>query len=142
MDTLTLLLDTVTPVWRNYGKMIGEDVQDFLIIPLYRNEFTGETKRYPVQRFPKRSFRHWLGLILFFIIAIAVTLLQCRATIFFISYYRLPWNALDGIRWAVMPFFWIAVFIQICAVLIELAIVFAQLGVVAWWFGWLLKIFT
>ena len=41
LDALTLLLDTVTPFWRNYGKVIGEDVQDFLIIPWYRNEFTG-----------------------------------------------------------------------------------------------------
>ncbi|KAI0931685.1 hypothetical protein AcW1_000980 [Taiwanofungus camphoratus] len=59
LDALTLLLDTVTPFWRNYGKVIGEDVQDFLIIPWYRNEFTGESKRYPIKRFPRRSFRHW-----------------------------------------------------------------------------------
>jgi hypothetical protein len=142
MDTLTFILDTVTPFWRNYGKTIGEDVQDFLVIPLYRNEFTGEAKQYPILRLPKRSYRHWLGLVLFFVIAVGVTVLQSRAAIYFLSYYRLPWNALNGFRWAVMPFFWIAVLIQICAVFIEFCIVFAQLGVVAWWIGWLLKIFT
>jgi len=142
MDTLTFILDTVTPFWRNYGKTIGEDVQDFLVIPLYRNEFTGEAKRYPILKLPTRSFRHWLGLILFFAIAVGVTVLQGRAAITFLSFYRLPWNVLNGFRWAVMPFFWIAVLIQICAVFIEFCIVFAQLGVVTWWIGWLLNIFT
>ena len=142
MDTLTFILDTVTPFWRQYGKTIGEDVQDFLVIPLYRNEFTGETKRYPIRGLPKRSFRHWLGLMLLFGVGVGVTVLQGRATITFLSYYRLPWNALNGLRWAIMPFFWIAAFIQICAVFIEGLIVFTQLGVVAWWIGWLLNIFT
>lgn len=142
MDTLTFILDTVTPFWRNYGKTIGEDVRDFLVIPLYRNEFTGEAKRYPIRTLPKRSYRHQLGLLLFFIIAVGVTMLQGRATISFLSYYRLPWNALNGFRWAVMPFFWIAALIQICAVFTEFCIVFAQLAVVAWWIGWLLNIFS
>lgn len=142
MDTLTFILDTVTPFWRNYGKTIGEDVQDFLVIPLYRNEFTGETKRYPIRRLPIRSYRHWLGLMLFFVVAVGVTMLQGRATISFLSYFRLPWNALNGFRWAVMPFFWIAAFIQISAVLTESCIVLTQLGVVFWWIGWLLGIFT
>jgi hypothetical protein len=142
MDTLTFILDTVTPFWRTYGKTIGEDVQDFLVIPLYRNEFTGETKRYPILSLPKRSYRRWLGLILFFGVAVGVTTLQSRATITFLSYYRLPWRALNGFRWAVMPFFWIAALIQVFAVFIEFCIVFAQLGVVAWWIGWFLKIFT
>lgn len=142
MDTLTLLLDTVTPFWRNYGKTIGEDVQDFLIVPLYRNEFTGEAKRYPILRPPKRSLRHWLGLMVFFVTSVGVTMLQGRAAISFVSYYRLPWTALDGFRWAVMPFFWFSVLVQMCIVLIEFCIVFAQLGVVTWWIGWLLKIFA
>jgi hypothetical protein len=142
MDTLTFILDTVTPFWRNYGKTIGEDVRDFLIIPLYRNEFTGEAKRYPIRTLPKRSYRHQLGLLLFFVVAVGVTMLQGRATISFLSYYKLPWNALNGFRWAVMPFFWIAALIQTCAVLIEFCIVFAQLAVVAWWIGWLLNICT
>jgi len=142
MDTLTFILDTVTPFWRTYGKTIGEDVQDFLVVPLYRNEFTGESKRYPILRLPKRSFRRWLGLMLFFFICVGVTTLQSRATATFLSYYRLPWQAFNGFRWAMMPFFWIATFIQICAVSTELCIVFAQLAVVAWWIGWFLKIFT
>ncbi|KAK0481661.1 hypothetical protein IW261DRAFT_1682150 [Armillaria novae-zelandiae] len=43
MDALTFLLDSVTPFWRTYGKTIGDDFKDFLIVPLYRNEFTGES---------------------------------------------------------------------------------------------------
>ncbi|KAJ3749301.1 hypothetical protein DFH05DRAFT_1593438, partial [Lentinula detonsa] len=64
MSFLTLLLDTITPFWRTYGKVIGDDIQDFLIIPLYRHEFTGESKRYPIRRVPKRSVRHWIGLMI------------------------------------------------------------------------------
>ncbi|KAH7880899.1 uncharacterized protein C8R40DRAFT_1261516 [Lentinula edodes] len=52
MDALTFILDSVTPFWRSYGKLIGDDVQDFLIVPLYRNEYTGEAKRYPIPRLP------------------------------------------------------------------------------------------
>ncbi|KAH9950886.1 hypothetical protein B0H21DRAFT_776303 [Amylocystis lapponica] len=79
LDALTFLLDTVTPFWRNYGKVIGEDIQDFLIIPWYRNEFTGEPKRYPIKCFPKRSFRHWVGLLFLSFLSICVTTLQTRA---------------------------------------------------------------
>ncbi|KAJ3739829.1 hypothetical protein DFH05DRAFT_1585368, partial [Lentinula detonsa] len=64
MSFLTLLLDTITPFWLTYGKVIRDDVQDFLIIPLYRHEFTGESKRYPIRRVPKRSVRHWIGLMI------------------------------------------------------------------------------
>ena len=142
MDTLTFLLDTVTPFWRNYGKTIGDDVQDFLIIPLYRNEFTGEAKRYPILRPPRRSIRHWLGLMLFFFISVGFTILQGRAAISFVSYYRLPWNALDGLRWAITPFFWIAFIMQIVAMLVEVCIVMTQLGVVVWWLSWLLNLFN
>ncbi|KAI0778335.1 hypothetical protein BD413DRAFT_601117 [Trametes elegans] len=91
LDALTLLLDTVTPFWRNYGKVIGEDVQDFLIIPWYRNEFTGEPKRYPIERFPRRSFRHWVGLICLSFLSVVVTLLQARAAISLTINFNLPW---------------------------------------------------
>lgn len=141
MDALTLLLDTVTPFWRNYGKTIGEDVRDFLIIPLYRNEFTGEPKRYPLNEIPKRSLRHWVGLIVCFFASIGVTLLQIRAAVTCSTNYRLQWIPYDGVRWTALPFFWIGILIQWVAVLLELSIVVMQLGVITWWAGWLVNIF-
>ena len=140
MDALTFLLDTVTPFWRNYGKTIGKDVQDFLIVPLYRNEFTGEAKRYSIDRFPRRSFRHWVGLLLFFVLAASVTILQTRAAVTSIVHFRLHWITHNGLRWLVLPFFWVSIIIQCAAVFTELCIVITQLGVVTWWIGWSVRL--
>ncbi|ESK98136.1 membrane protein [Moniliophthora roreri MCA 2997] len=141
MDALTFILDTVTPFWRTYGKTIGYDVQDFLIVPLYRNEFTGEAKRYPITRLPRRSFRHWMGLLLFFCLCMTVTLLQARAAVSSSLHYRLDWIEYGGIRWTALPIFWIAIFAQWIAVVIESAIVLLQIATVCWWFGWAVKLF-
>ena len=142
MDALTLLLDTVTPFWRTYGKTIGEDVQDFLIIPLYRNEFTGETKRYPIKEIPRRSLGHWLGLVVFFFLSIGINILQVRAAISSSQHFRLRMIPYDGLRWTVLPFFWIAILIQWLAVIFEFAVVFMQAGVITWWTGWSVKILS
>lgn len=142
MDALTLLLDTVTPFWRTYGKTIGEDVRDFLIIPLYRNEFTGEARRYRIKEFPKRSVRHWLGLAMFLMLSIAVNILQVRGAISSSLHFRLRWIPYDSVRWTALPFFWIGILIQWFAVVIEFTIVFMQLGVIVWWTGWSVNIST
>jgi len=137
---LTFLLDTVTPFWRNYGRIIGKDVQDFLIVPLYRNEFTGESKRYPVERIPQRYLKHWMGLLLFFIISVTVTALQARAAVTSIMHFRLRIITHNGLRYLILPFFWISIIIQWAAVVTELAIVATQLGVVFWWILWSVKL--
>lgn len=142
MDALTFLLDTVTPFWRTYGKTIGEDVRDFLIIPLYRNEFTGEAKRYPITGFPRRSCRHWIGLAFFFVISVGVNILQVRAAVSSSVHFKLRWVPYEGIRWAVLPFFWIGIIIQWWAVLAECAVVLLQLAVLTWWTAWAVKIFA
>ncbi|KAH9486529.1 hypothetical protein JR316_0000594 [Psilocybe cubensis] len=139
MNALTLLLDTVTPLWRTYGKTIGEDVRDFLIVPLYRNEFTGEAKSYPINSIPKRSRRHWFGLVVFFNLSIGVNFLQLRAAISSSLHFRLHLIPYDGVRWISLPFFWLIIIIQWLAVIVEFAIVFLQLGVITWWSGWLVK---
>jgi hypothetical protein len=140
LDALTFILDTVTPFWRNYGKIIGTDVQDFLIIPLYRNEFTGESKRYPVERIPRRSFRHWIGLLLFFVTAVTVTSLQARTAVTSLMHFRLRGITHSGLRYLILPFFWISIIIQWAAVFTELAIVATQLGVVIWWILWTVRL--
>ncbi|KAI0361454.1 hypothetical protein OH77DRAFT_1417714 [Trametes cingulata] len=142
LDALTLLLDTVTPFWRNYGKVIGEDVQDFLIIPWYRNEFTGEPRRYPIKRFPRRSFRHWVGLLFLSFLSVVVTLLQTRAAVSLTMHANLPWIKHAGLWWLTIPIYIILLLIQWCAVLIEYCILLAQSGVVIWWLGWAVNLFT
>ena len=142
MDALTLLLDSVTPFWRTYGKTIGEDVQDFLIIPLYRHEFTGEAKRYLIESLPTRSLRHWAGLVLFFYGAIAVVILQVRAAIASSMYAGLPWIEYDVFRWIALPFFGFGILVQWIAVIVEFFIVMAQIGVIVWWVGWAIRLFS
>ncbi|KAI0319760.1 hypothetical protein OF83DRAFT_1169904 [Amylostereum chailletii] len=140
MDALTFLLDTVTPFWRNYGKIIGVDVQDFLIVPWYRNEFTGEAKRYPITSLPRRSLRHWVGLVLFFFITFSVVLLQGRAALTFCSWFPPSFITNLGLQWLSMPAFGIIALIQFCAVLVEASVVIAQLVVVLWWIAWWARI--
>ncbi|KIL00977.1 hypothetical protein PAXRUDRAFT_112986, partial [Paxillus rubicundulus Ve08.2h10] len=140
MDALTFILDTITPFWRNYGKPIGEDMQDFLIIPWYRNEFTGESKRYPVEFLPRRSVRHWVALCFLSALTLFVTFLQIRAAITSTWHYRLLWIVNQGFRWTIMPFFWMAIVIQWFAVMFEVCVVLLQVSVAAWWLGWIVGI--
>lgn len=141
LDALTLLLDTVTPFWRNYGKVIGVDMQDFLVIPWYRNEFTGEPKRYPIKEFPRRSVRHWIGLMALYVLSAIVFYLQLRAAISSALNYNLPWITHIGFRWMFVPVFVVALFIQWVAVIFEIFLLFAEWGIVVWWIGWSVKIF-
>lgn len=140
MDALTFFLDTITPFWRNYGKTIGEDIQDFLIIPWYRNEFTGETKRYPVKSLPRRPVYHWFALLGLSAVTAVITFLQTRAAITSTWHYRLLWIDNQGLRWTILPFFWAAIVIQWFAVIVELCVVFLQVAVVAWWLGWFVRL--
>lgn len=137
-----MLLDTVTPFWRIYGKGIGQDVQDFLIIPWYRNEFTGEPKRYRIKRFPQRSFRHWLGLCFLSSLSVLVVWLQFRAAVSSTLHYRLSWITNAGLRLVCIPFLSIAILVQWCAVLVECCIVLAQGGIIIWWLGWAVNLFN
>ncbi|KAJ3867181.1 hypothetical protein EV359DRAFT_35046, partial [Lentinula novae-zelandiae] len=146
MDALTFILDSVTPFWRSYGKLIGDDVQDFLIIPLYRNEFTGEAKRYPLPRLPGRSFRHWLGLLGFFVLSVGVLVVQARTAVGCVGNYRLEgWLEEGGLRWVrwgvVIPVFWGGILVQWMAVVGEGVVVVMQVGTVMWWVGWLVGVF-
>ncbi|TFK94401.1 hypothetical protein K466DRAFT_509605 [Polyporus arcularius HHB13444] len=142
LDALTFLLDTVTPFWRNYGKVIGEDVQDFLIIPWYRNEFTGEPKRYPIKHFPQRSYRHWAGLVFLSACSVVVGWLQFGAAWALTTQINMPWISHTGLRWIAFPIYTILLLIQWCAVILEAAIVVAQCGIIVWWMGWSIKLWT
>ena len=140
MGALGKLLDYVAPFWRNYGKVIGVDVQDFLIIPWYRNEFTGEPKRYPITVLPRRSFRHWLGLVAFFVVTLAIMFLEGGAAFTFCSWFRLSFIKNSGLWWTTMPIYCLTTLILLCAVLVEAFIVLIEFAVVVWWIAWWARI--
>ncbi|KAJ6503323.1 hypothetical protein C8R47DRAFT_1174908 [Mycena vitilis] len=142
MDVMTFLLDTVAPFWRTYGKRVGTDVQDFLIIPLYRNEFTGEPKRYSIDTFPRRSFRHWIGLIVFSLCTAALTVFQTQAAVFSVQNFWLSGIPYPNIRRLIIVPFWVSILIQWWAVVAELSIVLTQMAVVVWWAGWYVNLFS
>ncbi|KAF8415052.1 hypothetical protein L210DRAFT_3432725 [Boletus edulis BED1] len=142
MDALTVILDTITPFWRSYGKIIGEDMQDFIIIPWYRNEFTGESKRYPVKSVPRRSLRHWVALFSFAALTFFITFLQARAAVTSAWHYRLLWIENQTFRWAIIPFFWVVILIQWLALMFEFCVVLLHVSVSAWWLGWFIGICT
>ncbi|KAL0578469.1 hypothetical protein V5O48_003518 [Marasmius crinis-equi] len=141
MNGLTFVLDSVTPFWRTYGRTIGYDVQDFLIIPLYRNEFTGEAKRYPITHIPKRSFRHWVALVLFFCGCVGLTLVQLSLAFTSLAHYRLQSITSDSLRWMVLPMFWGVIVTQWIFILLFTCIVLLQLATVCWWLGWVVTLF-
>jgi hypothetical protein len=140
MDALTFVLDTITPVWRTYGKRIGEDVRDFLVVPWYRNEFTGEAKRYSITSLPKRSLRHWLALIMMAAGMWAVLVAQARLLAVSAGYYALPGVKHPGLWWALLPAFWIGVLVQCCLLTLTLFVIGAWSAVVVWWLGWMVGV--
>ncbi len=140
MSTLTLILDGVTPVWRTYGKTIGEDIRDFLIIPLYRNEFTGEARRYPITSFPKRSIRHWIALFLFYMASLGIMSLQIRGAASSTMHYMLHWIPYESFRWMILPLFWIMIMVQWVFCIVEFFVVSLQVSPLAWWIGWSIRI--
>lgn len=142
MDAFTLFLDTVAPIWRHYGVRIGEDIRDFLIVPIYRNEFTGEPRRYPVERIPKRSFPHWIMLLMFPATCIACTIFTVQLALRSGKYYSLPGVAHPALWWLFLPFFYIGLLLQWVAVICQVGILGLQVAITVWWLGWLVGIFT
>jgi len=62
----SFMLTFVAPIMKVFGRPIWDDLHEFFVIPLYRNEFSGEEQWYPVT-FPRRSFSHWLRLLAVFV---------------------------------------------------------------------------
>lgn len=143
MDALTFLLDSITPFWRSYGKTIGIDVQDFLVVPWYRNEFTGQPKRYPIKHLPKRSFRHWFGLLAFAVGCHAFLLLQIRCAVYTTANgFLFLYGQNPGVSIVLLPGMIAICLVMWVAVICEFAVIVAQVGVVLWWLGWSVGIFS
>lgn len=143
MNALTFLLDSITPFWRSYGKTIGIDIQDFLIIPWYRNEFTGQAKRYPITGLPNRSFRHWFGLLLFAIGCHACLFMQIRGTVYAtVQGFMFLCGQNPGVSIALLPSMTAICVVMWVAVICGFSIIVAQIGIVLWWLGWSVGIFS
>lgn len=138
MDALTFILKTVTPFWRTHGKRITDDVHAFLIVPLYRNEFTGEAKWYPIAHLPQRTTQHWLALMMVFFLTIGMLLIQTSVAVLCSVNYTLGWipYRYNQVGWAALPFFWVGIVIQWLVILCELVILMMQIGTFLWWVGW------
>jgi hypothetical protein len=142
MDALTFLLDGVAPVWRTYGTAIGADVRDFLIVPWYRHEFTGEARRYALSALPRRSAQHWAALALLVAGAFALAGVQARVLAASAGYYALPGVGHPGLWWALLPLFGVGVLLQACLLALTLGVLGAWTAVVFWWLGWFVGVFN
>lgn len=124
---------------KTFGRPIWDELHDFLVIPIYRNDFSGEDHWYPVT-FPRRSFFHWLRLMSFSIIA---PLILKSGVHLFISLLtegyllRIP----DFIPWFLIYFAFSGImFAFAVALFVLLVAVFCEFAIILWWSAWILCI--
>ncbi|KAL5519275.1 hypothetical protein ACEPAH_958 [Sanghuangporus vaninii] len=137
--SLSFLLASVAPVMKTFGRPVWDELHDFLVIPLYRNGFSGEEHWYPVS-FPRRSFMQWLRLLLVAACAPALLYHGGRAFLALLTHgYVLripsfiPTFAVYIVFSSIMCAFGSVLSGLFIAVLCEIFIVF-------WWTLWLLHI--
>jgi hypothetical protein len=142
MDAITLFLDSFTPIWRRYGKKIGNDAVDFLLIPWYRNEWTGEPRRYPIAHFPRRSFQHWLVLLL--IIAVDVGLVGGvgRLAMRTVRVFDMPAAAHPFLLLLLLPGYCGVVTVLWTVVVFGFIILAFIAAAIIWWLGWSIRLFS
>lgn len=137
--SLSFFLASVAPIMKTFGRPVWDELHDFLIIPLYRNGFSGEEHWYPVS-FPRRGFVQWLRLLLVSACAPVLLYHACRAFVALLTHgyvLRIP---------SFIPTFvvYIAFSSIMCAfgsVLSGLFIgVLCEMFIIFWWTLWLLHI--
>ncbi|OCB87908.1 hypothetical protein A7U60_g5045 [Sanghuangporus baumii] len=137
--SLSFLLASVAPVMKTFGRPVWDELHDFLVIPLYRNGFSGEEHWYPVS-FPRRSFTQWLRLLLVAACAPALLYHGCRAFLALLTHgyvLRIP---------SFIPTF--AVYIVFSSIMFAFGSVLSglfiavlcEMFIVFWWTLWLLHI--
>ncbi|KAH8119878.1 hypothetical protein DFH11DRAFT_1499342 [Phellopilus nigrolimitatus] len=137
--SLSFVLTSAAPLMKTFGRPIWDELHDFLVIPLYRNGFSGEDQWYPVS-FPKRSPVLWLRILL---AAVAAPLCLQFGVHFFIDLLtqgyllRVP---------SFIPSFTVYLTFSgvMCAYAISLLVllvaVLCELFIILWWSAWLLCI--
>ena len=136
---LSLVLRAMAPFMKTFGRPIWDDVHDFFIIPYYRNDFSGEDKRYIIH-FPKRSLSHWFKLFIFvsctpFVLVSALHVIKLLLPIRHIISipYFVPWMLM-------FSFFYFLLFALLTLVVASSIIVVSISFIVMWWTGWALGI--
>ena len=136
---ISFVLTSVAPIMKTFGRPIWDELHDFLVIPIYRNDFSGEDHWYPVT-FPRRSCFHWSRLIVFSAVAPYVLMHGIRlfASLLTEGYLLripdfIPWFLIYSAFSTIMFAYAVALFILLVTVLCEFAIIL-------WWSAWILCI--
>ncbi|KAI5121170.1 hypothetical protein M0805_007167 [Coniferiporia weirii] len=137
--SLSFILTSVAPLMKTFGRPVWNELHDFLVIPFYRNGFSGEDHWYPVS-FPKRDPTDWLRLLL---LAGGAPFCLLQGTRFFVD--LLTKDYLSRIPSFVPS---IVVYLSysgvICAftslIMVLLIAVLCECFIVLWWTAWILHI--
>lgn len=124
---------------KTFGRPIWDDVHDFLVIPWYRNEFSGEDQWYPV-KFPRRSFLHWIFLFCMAFSAplgLVSTLQVVTALLTEVRLDDIPYLAPRIFIWTI---FSMLMFVFLFTVLILSATVLGEVVMSFWWLAWLCRL--
>ena len=136
---LSFALTFVAPFMKTFGRPIWDDLHDFLVIPLYRNDFSGEDHWYPVS-FPRRSFTHWIRLTLLGCAIPAALRSGCKLLVALLTegyLLRIPSFIPTALVYVTLS----SVVSAYISVLILLLFSFlCELAVILWWFGWTMHI--
>lgn len=136
---ISFVLTSLAPIMKTFGRPIWNELHDFLVIPIYRNNFSGEEHWYPVS-FPRRSSPHWLRI---FIFSTSAPLCLKSGFYIFLSlltegyYLRIP---------SFVPRFLIYLSFSSLMCLFAFSLLFLLIGVlcevaiVLWWSAWIMCI--
>lgn len=124
---------------KTFGRPVWNELHDFLVIPFYRNSFSGEENWYPVT-FPRRSLMQCLRLLL---VAVSVPFLLLHGTRVFVELLtggyvlRIP----SFIPSFVVYLLFSGIIGSYASFLLSLlAIVLCECFIVLWWTAWLMHI--
>jgi hypothetical protein len=137
--SLSFALSSFAPLLKTFGRPIWDDLHDFLVIPWYRNDFSGEEEWYPV-KFPKRRITHWIKL---FVLGIGTPLCLRNGAHLLVSLLtqgysiHLPFGVPQFAIYALYLFILIFLTFALIGVFFT---VLAELAIIVWWSAWALRI--
>lgn len=134
--SLSLLLSFTAPFMKTFGRPIWDDIHDFLVIPLYRNEFSGEDNWYEIH-FPKRSTLHWFQLVLSGIctpIALSYVVRLIKYLVLDFKFWEMPYPALSVLMYI---FYGLALSSLITTTIALFMTVLGECTSLLWWTAWL-----
>ncbi|TDL28266.1 hypothetical protein BD410DRAFT_739877 [Rickenella mellea] len=137
--SLSLVLSSSAPFMKTFGRPIWDDLHDFLVIPWYRNEFSGEDEWYPV-KFPERGALHWLRILLVFF-TLPTVLWSSTRVLFYIFVGRRMWWMPDFVPLLIRYFInWVMVSsLSFTFLLLSLSFS-AECFVLLWWTAWVFRL--